>query len=317
MSYYLQVATFICISGILGLSVYLVLSTGQLTLGNAGFMLLGGYTAGLLAIRLGWPIWLTVPAGGLLAAVVAVPLGAATLRLRGVYLAIATLGFTQSLVVIANNLTITGGALGLKDIPNLAARLQRFLRGVLAEAPLGLTMAQFANLLVLLISAALLGLAYWLIVRQGKSRVGRAFTAIRTDEVAASAMGINTTYYKVLAFAQGAFLAGVAGGMMAHLTYFIGPNDFGFSRAVEMLVFVVVGGTAVPAGPVLGAALLRALSEYLREAKDLRLIVYGGLMMLMVLVRPQGLLTPGMFAGWRRRLGLGPRRPAPGKGAGA
>ncbi|MDF2628953.1 MAG: ABC-type branched-chain amino acid transport system, permease component [Symbiobacteriaceae bacterium] len=312
MSYYLQVATFICVSGILGLSVYLVLSTGQLTLGNAGFMLLGGYTAGLLAIKLGWPLWLTVPAGGLLAAVVAVPLGAACLRLRGVYLAVATLGFTQSLVVIANNLTITGGALGLKDIPNLGTRLQRYFRGFLAEAPFGLTMAQFANLVVLLICAALLGLAFWLIVRQGQSRVGRAFTAIRTDEVAASAMGINTTYYKVLAFAQGAFLAGVAGGLMAHLTYFIGPADFGFSRAVEMLVFVVVGGTSVPAGPVLGAALLRTLSEYLREAKDLRLIIYGALMLLMVLVRPQGLLTPGMFAGLGR---WWQRRRAPGKGA--
>lgn len=310
MSYYLQVLTFICISGLLGLSVYLVLTTGQLTLGNAGFMLLGGYTAGLLAIRAGWPLWLSIPAGGLLAALVAVPLGAACLRLRGVYLAVATLGFTQSLVVIANNLTITGGALGLRDIPNLGAQIQRWLRSLMEEPPFGWTFGQFANLTVLVICLGLLGAAFWFVVRQGGSRVGRAFAAIRTDEVAAGAMGINTTYYKVLAFAQGAFLAGVAGGLTAHLTYFIGPSDFGFSRAVEMLVFVVVGGTAVPAGPVLGAALLRALSEYLREAKDLRLIIYGTLMLLMVLLRPQGLLTPQMFQRWRRRR-------APGKGAAA
>lgn len=312
MSYYLQVLTFIAVHGLLGLSVYLVLSTGQLTLGNAGFMLLGGYTAGLLAIKAGWPLWLSIPAGGLLAALVAIPLGAACLRLRGVYLAIATLGFTQSLVVIANNVAFTGGALGLRDIPNLAARLQRWLRGFIAEAPFGLTYSQFANLVVLLICLAVLGAAFWFVVRQGRSRVGRAFAAIKTDEVAAGAMGINTTYYKVLAFAQGAFLAGVAGGLTAHLTYFIGPNDFGFNRAVEMLVYVVVGGTSVPAGPILGAALLRGLSEYLREAKDLRLIIYGALMLLMVLVRPQGLLTPGLFAWWRRRGGR-----ASGKGAAA
>lgn len=311
MSYYLQVATFICISGMLGLSVHLVLATGQLTLGNAGFMLLGGYTAALLAIRAGWPLWLSIPAGGLLAALVAVPLGAACLRLRGVYLAVATLGFTQSLVVIANNLTVTGGALGLRDIPNLGALIGRWLRSLFAEAPFGWTFSQFANLIVFALCLGLLGTAFWFVVRQGRSRVGRAFAAIRTDEVAAGAMGINTTYYKVLAFAQGAFLAGVAGGLTAHLTYFIGPSDFGFSRAVEMLVFVVVGGTAVPAGPVLGAALLRALSEYLREAKDLRLIIYGALMLLMVLLRPQGLLTPQMFQRWRRR------RRAPGKGAAA
>jgi branched-chain amino acid transport system permease protein len=314
MNYYLQVGIFICVSGILGLSVYLVLSTGQLTLGNAGFMLLGAYTAGLLAIRAGWPLWLSVPAGGVLAAAVAVPLGAATLRLRGVYLAVATLGFSQSLVVIANNLTITGGALGLRDVPSLEGRVQRFLRAFVTEAPFGLSMSQFTKLAVFLLCTALLGLAWWLIVRQGKSRVGRAFAAIKTDEVAAAAMGINTTYYKVLAFAQGAFLAGLAGGLMAHLLYYVGPSDYGFSRAVEMLVFVVVGGSGVPAGPVLGASLLRTLSESLREAQDLRLIIYGALMLLMVLVRPQGLLTPELLAGWQR---WRQRRRAPGKGAAA
>jgi branched-chain amino acid transport system permease protein len=290
--------TFICINGLLGLSVYLVLSTGQLTLGNAGFMLIGGYTTGLLA-KAGWPLWLAVLAGGLLAAVAAVPLGAACLRLRGVYLAIATLGFTQSLVVIANNLGFTGGALGLQDIPNMANLIQKVVRNLFAEAPFGLSYGQFANVIVLILCGVLLGAAWWFVVRQGRSRVGRAFAAIRTDEVAAGAMGINPTYYKVLAFAEGAFLAGVAGGLTAALTYYVGPADFGFSRAVEMLVFVVVGGTGVPAGPVLGAALLRVLSEWLREAQDFRLIIYGVLMLLMVLLRPQGLLLP------RRRKGKG------------
>ena len=292
MSYYLQVLSFIAIGGLSGLSVYLVLSAGQLTLGNAGFMLLGAYTSALLATRAGWPLWLTLPAGALLAALVAVPLGYACLRLRGVYLAIATLGFSQSLVVVANNLTFTGGALGLKDIPNMGTLTQQGLREWLAEPPLGLTWSQTGNLAVTLATLLLLGLAVWAVARQGDSRTGRAFAAIRTDEVAAGAMGINTTYLKVLAFSQGAFLAGLAGGLVAHTTYYIGPADFGFSRAVEMLVFVVVGGTGVPLGPVLGAALLTGLSEWLREFRDFRLIAYGVLMMSMVLLRPQGLLLP-------------------------
>jgi branched-chain amino acid transport system permease protein len=300
----MQVLTFVAIGGLAGLSVYLVLSTGQLTLGNAGFMLLGAYTSALLAIK-GWPLWLSLPAGALLAAVAAVPLGYACLRLRGVYLAIATLGFSQSLVVIANNLTFTGGALGLKNIPNLGTLSQKMLRGWFAEAPLGLSWTQAGNLVVLLVAAVLLALAVWAVARQGRGRVGRAFAAIRTDEVAAGAMGINTTYYKVLAFAQGAFLAGLAGGLTAHTTYYIGPPDFGFSRAVEMLVFVVVGGTGVPLGPVLGAALLTGLSESLRAFQDFRLIIYGALMMAMVLIRPQGILTPLRRAAARRRKAKG------------
>jgi branched-chain amino acid transport system permease protein len=208
-------------------------------------------------------------------------------------------------VVIANNLSFTGGALGLKNIPNLGTLSQKMLRGWFAEAPLGLSWTQAGNLVVLLVAAVLLTLAVWAVARQGRGRVGRAFAAIRTDEVAAGAMGINTTYYKVLAFAQGAFLAGLAGGLTAHTTYYIGPPDFGFSRAVEMLVFVVVGGTGVPLGPVLGAALLTGLSESLRAFQDFRLIIYGALMMAMVLIRPQGILTPLRRAAARRRKAKG------------
>ncbi|HLN62701.1 MAG TPA: branched-chain amino acid ABC transporter permease [Symbiobacteriaceae bacterium] len=294
-NYYLQVLTFMAINGLLGLSVYLPLSTGQLTLGNAGFMLLGAYTSALLSLKAGWPIWLSAPTGALLAAAVAVPLGYACLRLRGVYLAIATLGFTQSLVVVANNLPLTGGALGLKEIPHMGTLVQRWLRAHLEEAPLGLTFGQAANTLVLLLVAGVLALAVAFVMRQASSRTGRAYTAVRTDEVAAGAMGIHTTYYKVLAFAQGALLAGLAGAISAHFTYYIGPGDFGFSRAVEMLVVVVVGGTGVPLGPVLGAGILMALSEGLRDLKDYRLILYGALMMAMVLLRPQGILTPGLL----------------------
>lgn len=299
-NYYLQVLTFIAINGLLGLSVYLVLSAGQLSLGNAGFMAIGAYTAALLSTRAAVPFWLSIPAGAVLAALVAVPLGYACLRLRGVYLAIATLGFSQTVMVLAQNLSFTGGALGVKDIPHVGRQLQQALRQLWAEPPLDLTFTQWANLLVLLGVLLLLGLAVAFATRQGRSRVGRAYAAIQTDEVAAGAMGVNTTYYKVLAFAQGALLAGMAGGLVAHTTYFIGPSDFGFSRAVEMLAYVVVGGTGVPMGPVMGAAVLMLMSEGLRDLRllgaklgDFRLIIYGMLMMAMVTLRPAGILTFG------------------------
>lgn len=297
-NYYLQVATLIGINGLLGLSVYLVLSTGQLTLGNAGFMSLGAYTAALLATRAGAPAWLTIPAGALVAALVAIPLGYACLRLRGVYLAIATLGFTESVRVLFQNWSFAGGALGVSGIPSLARSVQGVLRATVAQLPPDITHAKLANLAVLLLVLLILALALAFVYRQSRARVGRAYEAIRIDEIAAEASGINITYYKVLAFVQGAFLAGLAGGLAAHVNFAIGPTDFAFSRAVEMLTFVVVGGSTTPIGPVLGAALLIGLSEWLRDFRlfgarmsDYRLILYGILLMLMVALRPQGLLS--------------------------
>lgn len=308
-NYYLQVLTFIGVNGLLGLSVYLVLSTGQLTLGNAGFMSVGAYTAALMATKAGLPFWLTIPTGAIVAALVAVPLGYACLRLRGVYLAIATLGFTETVRVIMQNWEFTGGALGVKNIPNVNKSLQRALQGAMDEAPLGLTFDRLANLIVLLGIALLVGLAIAFVVRQGRARVGRAYAAIRTDQIAAGAMGINTTYYKVLAFVQGAFLAGLAGGLTAHTTYFVGPTDFGFTRAVEMLTYVVVGDSSVPLGPIFGAAVLIMMSEGLRDFQlfgarmaDYRPIIYGVLLMTIVTVRPLGLLTPGLFRLFRKKV---------------
>jgi len=302
-NYYLQVATFICLNALAGLSVYLVLSTGQLTLGNAGFMSLGAYTAALLATKAGAPVWLTLPAAALVPAVVAVPLGYASLRLRGVYLAIATLGFTETVRVLLQNWEFAGGALGVKNIPSLGRMAQNALKGALGSPPAGLRFAQLANLLVLLFVLLVLLLTLFFVYRQERGRVGRAYAAIRIDEIAAEAMGINITYYKILAFVQGAALAGLAGGLVAHINFSVGPTDFAFSRAVEMLTLVVVGGSTTPLGPVLGAALLIGLSEGLRDfslfgarLSDYRLILYGLLLMLVVALRPQGIL-----GGARRR----------------
>jgi branched-chain amino acid transport system permease protein len=301
-NYYLQIFTFIGINALLSLSVYLVLSTGQLTLGNAGFLSLGAFTTALLATKAGWPWWINIPLGGLAAAVVAVGLGFATLRLRGIYLAIATLGFTETIRVLWVNLPYTGGSLGIRNIPNINKLFQRFIQTQFDEAPLGLSFSQLANLTVMLGVWLVVTLTLLFIIRQGKSRVGRAYTAIRTDEVAAGAMGVDVVHYKVLAFAQGAFLAGVAGGLTAHTTFAIAPADFAFNKAVEMLTYVVVGGSGVAFGPVLGATALIFMSESLRDLRilgermsDYRLIIYGVLMMVIMVIRPQGILTPGLF----------------------
>jgi branched-chain amino acid transport system permease protein len=302
MNYYVNILTFVAINGLLGLSVYLVLSTGQLTLGNAGFMGVGAFASALLSMHSGLPLFVSVLVGALIAMVVAIPLGYATLRLRGINLAIVTLGFSQIVVVVAQNVEYFGGALGLKNIPQFRGTVQRLLRQQIETMPNGLSFDKAANLIVMVGSVLVLALVYLFIVRQGRGRVGRAFTAIRADEVSAAAAGINPTSYKVLAFAQGAFIAGLAGGLTAHTTYYIGAPDFGFTRAVEMLTYVVVGGTLLPVGAVFGAAVLLLLSEGIRDIylfgsrlSDFRPIIFGALMMIMMLLRPEGLLTPGLF----------------------
>lgn len=318
-NYWLQVLQFICLNGLLGLSVYLPLSAGQLSLGSGGFAAIGGYTSALLVQKAGWPLALAVPVAALLAAAVAVAVGYPALRLRGVYLAIATLGFGEVVRVVATNLEVTGGALGLKNIPNLPALVRAWLQAH-GLVPAGMSAAQAANWAVLALYALLLVLAVlgcWLL---SGSRYGRALAALRADEVAAEAAGIHPAYFKLLAFVLGSALAGLAGALWAHTTFALSPGDFGFARSVEMLLYVMLGGSQVPLGPVLGAGVVQLLLEGLRDLRlggerlaDWRLVIYGALMMALVAVRPQGLLTPGLLS--RRARGAQPPvPPAPAAG---
>ncbi|HLO03327.1 MAG TPA: branched-chain amino acid ABC transporter permease [Symbiobacteriaceae bacterium] len=289
MSYYISVLQFFVLNSLLGLSVYLVLSTGQLTLGNAGFMSIGAYTAALLSTKLAMPFWVTVPAGALAAAVVAIPLGAACLRLSGVYLAVATLGFSESIRVLWNGMQSIGGPMGISGIPSIPGAIAKAIRSI-ENRPEWLNPKTTSDVAMLLLFLAFLGLILFFLKRQEKGRVGRAFAAIRANEIAAGAMGIDPTYYKVLAFVQGALIAGLAGALSAHLNFAIAPAEFGFARAIEMLSFVVIGGTGLPLGPILGSGVMAFLSEALREATSLRFILLGLLMMAMMAIRPQGLL---------------------------
>lgn len=296
--YVMQIVIFILINSMLAMSMYLPLSTGQLSLGAAGFMSIGAYTSALLTLKLQLPMPIGIMAGGLFAGLAGLLIGIPALRLSGVYLAICTLGFGEMVRVVLNNMEITNGALGLNGIPQLGQSLVKMLRDMGIQAKtLGLSVPQFSSLLTIIVLAILLVLLVLFVYRQSKSRIGRAYEAILGDDSAAQAMGINITYYKVLAFVQGAIIAGMAGALSAHVTFFISPADFNYHKAVEILIFAVLGGSGVIWGPLLGASLLTLLPEALRFASEYRMMIYGSILIFMMAFRPQGVLDAST---WRR-----------------
>jgi branched-chain amino acid transport system permease protein len=268
LAIYGSLVNFIGINALLALSLYLTLSAGQLSLGNAAFAGIGGYTAGILTLKFGVPFLVSVAAGSLLAGVVGLLLGLPVLRLKGVFLAIATLAFGEVVRIVVLNLDITGGAEGLVGIANITTTWGIYLS---------------------------LGVSGYCIARLRHCRVGWCFESIREDETAASAMGIDTTYYKTLSFTLGAILAGFAGALYAHLNYIITPREFGFSVALDLLIYNIVGGIRVWYGPVLGAALLTALPEILRgtglTAGPIRMATNGLILLLVILFLPNGLVS--------------------------
>lgn len=255
---------FIGLNSLLALSVWLTLYTGQLTLGNAAFAGIAAYSSALLTLTADLPFPLALGCGALLAAFVAVPLGATVFRLRGVYLAIATLAFGEVVRVTILAIPITGKGQGLVGIPPRTELWQIFL-----------------SLLVVAVVCA----------RLRSSTVGRAWAAIREDEIAASSQGIPVHRYKLAAFIIGALIAGWAGGLAAHFDFAIQPEEFGFARAVQILVFAVVGGIPNVLGPVLGAVLLTALPAVLQPLQEFRDIFQGVILVLVIVYLPRGLAT--------------------------
>jgi len=266
------------INALLALSVWVTLYAGQLTLGNAAFMAVGAYGAALLGMRIGVPFPVGLALGALLSAALALPLGLAVFRLRGVYLAIATIGFGEVVRVVILTLPFTGKALGLNGIPPVTELWHIYL------------------------SLAIVAYVLWRV--QG-STVGRAWAAIREDEIAAASQGIAVRRYKLAAFVAGAALAAWAGGLSAHLNFSIEPGDFGFTRAVQILVFAVVGGTPSVAGPIFGATLLTALPEVLRPLKEYRDIFAGLILMGVIIYLPRGLVTLAELRKTRRLQEIG------------
>jgi branched-chain amino acid transport system permease protein len=263
---------YIGINALLGLSVYATLSCGQLALSSAGFMAIGAYAAALLTVRAGVPFPMVLGVAMLVPALVAVPLGLPVLRLRGVFLAIATIGFGEVVRLGFVNWEYVNGAQGIVAIPQLAA----------------------VWLIYLCLAVAIF--VFW---RLSGSKWGFALEAIREDEPAARTMGIATATYKLAMLSLGAALAGLAGALEGHFTFMVAPNGYAFGRVVEMLVFAVVGGMATFWGPVVGAAFLTLLPEVLREVAPLvgiepgplRLMVNGLVLLVVILFLPNGLVS--------------------------
>ena len=269
-------------NAILALSVYITLMAGQLSLACMGFMAIGAYGSALLAMNYGVPYPLTLVLAAGLSALVGLAVGGPILRLKGVYLAITTVGFGELVRFTALNAEFTGGAMGLSGVPEGTEVWHVFL------------------------FLALLLYGFHMLHR---SRYGRALMAIGRDETVAKTMGIPTTRYKVLAFAAGAAMASVAGSFAAHRTFYISPGEFSFSIAVLVLMFAVFGGLRNHWGPVLGAAVLTVLPEIFRFLQDWRMVIYGVSVLVVVVFFPEGLLELRRL--FRRRRGRTAEAPQP------
>lgn len=275
--YYLGIVIDVGINIILAVSLNLINGhTGQFSLGHAGFMAVGGYTAASITLALSKHLtsMAAVPAlflvallaGGLMAAVVGLAVGVPSLRLRGDYLAIVTLGFGEIIRVVFQNMESVGAASGLKGIPG------------------------YTNLFW---AWGLAAVTVFVVASLVNSTYGRGFIAVHDDEVAAGAMGINPTRYKVTAFVIGAFFSGVAGGLYAHHKQFLSPTGFDFLKSIDIVVMVILGGMGRTAGVILAAIILTLLPEFLRAFADYRMIIYSLLIIGLMMARPQGLFTFG------------------------
>jgi len=270
------------IGALLGVSVYLPLAAGQLSLATPAFYAVGGTLAALLST--GWPLLgassdagFPVPSfllelllGGLVAGALALLVGRPVLRLQGIYLAIATIALVEIVRVAILNLPFTGGAIGIFGIPQPFPTAAGYLLPALA----------------------LLILAGLICQRLEVMPLGRAMAAIRNDELAASCMGIDTTRVKLTAFVMSAVLAGSTGALAAHFLNTWNARQGSFDTSVTMLAFVILGGSRTWLGPVVGGLLLTALPELLRPVGDVRLVLFGLVILLGPVLFPQGLITP-------------------------
>ncbi|GAA3824384.1 branched-chain amino acid ABC transporter permease [Sphaerisporangium flaviroseum] len=240
---------------------------GLLDLGYVAFFAVGAYTSGVLSTRFGLPLLVTVPAVIAVTVVAGIVIGAPTLRLRSDYLAIVTLGFGEIIRITANNLDVTGGPSGIYGIPSLTG-----------------SPVVFYYLTVVIVSIAVIGAS-----RLGRSRLGRAWRFVREDEDAAEAMGVHTYKVKLAAYIAGAIWGGLAGVLFAGQLSAISPGSFTFLQSALVLMAVVLGGMGSTPGVVIGAIVISVLPEVLRDFADYRFFAFGVLLIIVMLVRPQGL----------------------------
>jgi branched-chain amino acid transport system permease protein len=250
------------------LSVFVILATNQLSLGNAGFMAIGSYLSSFLTVEMQWPLTGAIVVAALAASITGIVVGFPALRLKGIYLAIATLGFGEMVRSFFLVFTPMGGAGGYHGMHHVA---------------LGTIWIWTAGIL----------LAILLLER---SHVWLQMRAVHEDETAAGLVGLNTTLIKVGAFGLGAAIAAVAGALFAHHHVYIEPGNFGFERSIDFVLAVILGGSTVGIGSLAGAAVLVLLPEWLRFIADWRLAAFGALLIIVLLTRRQGLLDRPLLA---------------------
>lgn len=262
----------------LGLNIVVGLA-GQLVLGYVAFYAVGAYTFGLLHSHFGLGFWAALPVGGLFAALAGLGLGFPVLRLRGDYLAIVTLGFGEiTRLAMLNWTSVTGGPAGISDIPRPG------LFGLELNLNQSTTYVYYLTLLAVIITVIVIS-------RLKNSRIGLALQALREDEIACEAMGVDITKAKLSAFALGTCWAGFAGVIFAAKTTFINPSSFTFMESAMILSMVVLGGMGSIGGVIIAAVILILAPEYLRAFSEYRMLIFGAIMVIMMIFRPQGLVS--------------------------
>lgn len=265
---------------ILGLTLFMG-HAGQISIGHAAFFGIGAYTAAIVTTRYGWSPWLGILAAAIGAGVIAYMIGKPSLRLRGHYLAMATLGFGEIIHALMNQLKgLTNGTDGIGSIPTISI------------GGLSFDSKQSFYYLVWLFVAVIL----FICLNVVRSRVGRALRAVHGSEIAAQAMGVDTAKYKIQVFVMSAVFAGIAGSLFAFYMSFISPESFTITESVVLVTMVVVGGMSSLWGGILGAGLLTLLEEYLRDYLEYSFLIYGTLLVMIMIFMPNGLAGAGRMA---------------------
>jgi len=277
-AYHLHVAIMAAIFGVLALSLNLLLGfTGQLSLGHAAFFGIGAYTSALLTLKADWPFWPALAAAVTLAGATGWFIGRLALKLRGAYFVLVTISFAGVISLVSVNwIELTNGPLGLPGVP--------------APDLFGWSLRSKTAYYYLVLAA--LALSYLVCSRLVRSRIGRAFVALRENEPLAESIGVDVTHYLVLATVVSAAMAGLGGSLYAHYTRFVSPEVFLFTYTVTMVIMVVAGGKGTLAGPLAGAVLFTVLPETLRAAASWQwqMLAYGVLLVLLVFFLPRGIV---------------------------
>jgi branched-chain amino acid transport system permease protein len=294
VDYYVAIASIIGIHALLGLSVYLVAICGQMSFGQQGFFAVGAYLAGMGTALWGLPLFPALVLGTVAAASIGLLVGLPALRVRGLYLAIATFGFGEIVRLAFLNVRYTKTIGGRVVGPNGAEGF-RHVRYVFDG---GITSLQYLGI-ILATLAIVVALIAWL----DRSKLGATFRAVEEDEAAAAMVGIDVTRVKVLGFTLGGAVAGLSGGLFVHYSTYIDHDMVAFPLAIASVTYPILGGLGSCAGPLLGALVLVSLTEGLRVLHDFREFVYGGLIILMMIFRPRGIVDEALvqrIRGWLR-----------------